>query len=236
MDGPVRCGRRAPGPRAAGREHASRDRGAVRVDGERSADDLDEVTAMAGPCAHHLDVAPIAREHAGSAERPLRRSRGVPARSIGVPACYPPSRMPSPHWSVNKPDPVPASSMNPLSRPISMLEAHRLLRRIGQHGRWPRFSLCENVLSGTFLASTLEPMTLHEVLDKAAEMQPDVRWRVFQDVCGGNHDPRSLPSVSTGGHPAPPRYCPVCFTAFSPASFRMWNAPHNPAAAGDRLY
>lgn len=68
-------------------------------------------------------------------------------------------------------------------------------------------------------------MTLHEVLEKAAEMPADVRWDVFNRVCGGAHDPKALPSVTTGGVPASPRYYPLCFTAFSPVSFRMWNPP-----------
>ncbi|MEP7308070.1 MAG: hypothetical protein ABJA98_21420 [Acidobacteriota bacterium] len=68
-------------------------------------------------------------------------------------------------------------------------------------------------------------MTLHQVLERAAEMQVGERWRVFQDVCGGHHDPNALPPVTTGGVPTSPHYCPVCFTVFGPASFRMWNPP-----------
>lgn len=71
-------------------------------------------------------------------------------------------------------------------------------------------------------------MTLHEVLEKAAEMPPTERWKLFADVCGRQHDLQSLPHTTTGGIPSSPIYCPVCFTAFSPVSCRMWNPPVHP--------
>jgi hypothetical protein len=71
-------------------------------------------------------------------------------------------------------------------------------------------------------------MTLHEVLERAAELSPVSRWQLFCDVCQQRHDLSSLPHTTTGGLPRSPRYCPVCFTAFSPVSWRMWNPPFEP--------
>jgi hypothetical protein len=68
-------------------------------------------------------------------------------------------------------------------------------------------------------------MTLHEVLERAAEMEQSWRWQTFVTVCGGTHDVRTLPRTTTGGNPGPPYYCPICFTVYSAASFRMWNQP-----------
>jgi hypothetical protein len=64
-------------------------------------------------------------------------------------------------------------------------------------------------------------MTLHEVLERAAEMNPEDRAKLVT-ICG-THDMRTLPRVSTGGDPGPPLYCPTCLTVFSPKSFRPWN-------------
>ena len=68
-------------------------------------------------------------------------------------------------------------------------------------------------------------MTLHEVLERAAEMDKQLRWDLSSRC---DHDLRSLPRTATGGVPGPPYYCPVCYTAFSPVSFRPWNPPAPP--------
>ena len=67
-----------------------------------------------------------------------------------------------------------------------------------------------------------EGLTLHDVLVHAAEMNVADR-RKLVETCG-THDVVSLPTTVTGGYPGPPYYCPVCYTAFSPASLRPWNA------------
>jgi len=64
-------------------------------------------------------------------------------------------------------------------------------------------------------------VTLHEVLERAAEMNLADRRKLVR-LCG-DHDMGTLPRTTTGGHPGPPIYCPICFTVFSPASFRPWN-------------
>jgi hypothetical protein len=70
-------------------------------------------------------------------------------------------------------------------------------------------------------------MTLHDLLERAAEIPPADRWELFQCV---RRNPRSedLPPTTTGGIPRPPRYCPVCYTVLGPKSFRMWNPPFKP--------
>ena len=69
-------------------------------------------------------------------------------------------------------------------------------------------------------------MTLHEVLERAAEMNRMDRWHLFNACC--QHNFKMLPRTATGGIPGPPYYCPVCMTVFSAASFRMWNPPIPP--------
>jgi hypothetical protein len=52
-------------------------------------------------------------------------------------------------------------------------------------------------------------------------MDPTERRRLVE-MCG-THDLAALPRTTTGGNPGPPVYCPICYTVFSPASFRPWN-------------
>jgi hypothetical protein len=66
-----------------------------------------------------------------------------------------------------------------------------------------------------------DAMTLHEVLERAAEMDPAER-RTLSELCG-THGMAALPRTTTGGNPGPPPNCPICYTVFSPASFRPWN-------------
>jgi hypothetical protein len=65
-------------------------------------------------------------------------------------------------------------------------------------------------------------MTLHEVLRHAAQMTTTDR-RKLVETCG-THDVNALPTTVTGGYPGPPHYCPLCYTAFSAASLKPWNA------------
>jgi len=65
-------------------------------------------------------------------------------------------------------------------------------------------------------------MTLHDVLGHASRMNIADR-RKLSAACG-THDVVSLPTTVTGGYPGPPHYCPVCYTAFSAASLKPWNA------------
>jgi hypothetical protein len=65
-------------------------------------------------------------------------------------------------------------------------------------------------------------MTLHDVLVHASGM--NVADRRAQVATCGVHDVGSLPRTVTGGYPGPPYYCPLCYTAFSPASLQPWNA------------
>jgi hypothetical protein len=72
------------------------------------------------------------------------------------------------------------------------------------------------------------PVTLNEVLDRAAAMEPTTRWEVFT-TCG-THDRRTLPRLFPGSLEARPYYCPQCYTVFSAAGFVMWNPPADPSA------
>ena len=57
-------------------------------------------------------------------------------------------------------------------------------------------------------------MTLEQVLEKAAQMDPGERWKSWL-ACGlDRHSFDSLPRTETGGSP-PPYYCPRCWTAFT---------------------
>ena len=65
-------------------------------------------------------------------------------------------------------------------------------------------------------------MTLHEVLERAAEMNALDR-RKLVEMCG-IHDIAALPRTSTGVNPGPPYFCPLLHV-FSPSSLRAWNPP-----------
>jgi hypothetical protein len=84
----------------------------------------------------------------------------------------------------------------------------------------------KGVLRGDVRRRLWTPMTLPEVLARAAEMNPAERWEWFT-LCG-QHDIVALPRTSTAVMADPPHFCPTCLTVFAATGFKMWNPPVRP--------
>ena len=69
-------------------------------------------------------------------------------------------------------------------------------------------------------------MTLEEVLEAAATMEGDERWKQWI-ACGQHgHVLETLPKTSSGIDA--PSYCPKCFCVFGGPAGRLWNPPVPP--------
>jgi hypothetical protein len=69
-------------------------------------------------------------------------------------------------------------------------------------------------------------MTLNQVLDCAAGMEPTKRWNLFSGC--GPHDRHALARSFTDVLADAPYFWPVCCTVFSAGGFQMWSQPKQP--------